>query len=212
MNFLAHLYLGPRDPERLLGSMLGDFVKGPIASMQLPAGVREGIWLHRQIDAYTDAHPQVALSKARVSPLRRRFAGIMVDMFYDHMLARHWQRFDNAPLSAFTDQAYADLLANQHLMPERARVVITRMATHDWLGSYVRVESLHQALDNMARRFSRQTSLPGGAVELEAEYAGFEADFLAFMPEVTAFASAQAARLDREGEALFSPDSSSPNA
>lgn len=212
MNFLAHLYLGPRDPQRLLGSMLGDFVKGPIGSMQLPQGVREGIWLHRQIDAFTDAHPQVAVSKNRVSPLRRRYAGIMVDMFFDHLLARHWQRFENQPLERFTARAYGDLLSNEHLMPDRARQVITRMAAHDWLGSYVRVESLHQALDNMARRITRHNALPGAAAELEADYQAFEADFLAFMPQVTAFASAQAARLDTEGETLVSLVSTSPKA
>lgn len=212
MNFLAHLYLGPRDPQRLLGSILGDFVKGPIGNMQLPRGVREGIWLHRQIDAFTDAHPQVAQSKARVSPLRRRYAGIMIDMFYDHMLARNWQRFEHQPLHQFTGRAYSDLLSNQHLMPESARLVISRMAAHDWLGSYARIESMHQALDNMARRFSRQTALPGAASELEADYEQFQADFLAFMPEVTAFALAQAARLDSEGEALVSSPLSTPRA
>ncbi|UAW99305.1 DUF479 domain-containing protein [Halopseudomonas nanhaiensis] len=210
MNFLAHLYLGPRDPQRLLGSMLGDFVKGPIAGMELPPGVREGIWLHRQIDAFTDAHPQVGLSKARVSPLRRRYAGIMVDMFYDHMLARNWQRFEDQPLRQFTDRAYADLMSNQHLMPDNARRVISQMAAHDWLGSYARIESMHQALDNMARRFTRQTALPGAASELEADYEQFQQDFLAFMPEVTAFALAQAARLDTEGDALISGSPSSP--
>ena len=212
MNFLAHLYLGPRDPQRLLGSVLGDFVKGPISSMQLPAGVREGIWLHRQIDAFTDAHPQVALSKARVSPLRRRYAGIMVDMFYDHLLATHWQRFESQPLPAFTGRAYANLLANEHLMPDRARLVISRMAAHDWLGSYANVGSLHQALDNMARRITRHNTLPGAASELEADYQAFEADFLAFMPQVRAFALAQAARLETEGAALLSASSASPRA
>lgn len=202
MNFLAHLYLGPREPQHLLGSMLGDFVKGPVEKLDLPAPVREGVWLHRQIDAYTDAHPLVLRSKARVSSGRRRFAGIMVDMFYDHLLASHWQRFDEAPLEHFTQSAYASLLTNQHLMPERARVVIGRMASHDWLGSYQRLDILHQALDNMARRLTRQNTLPGGVFELEADYAGFEADFLAFMPQVTAFAEDQAGRLATEGVRL----------
>lgn len=202
MNFLAHLYLGPREPQHLLGSVLGDFVKGPVGKLELPTHVREGIWLHRQIDAYTDAHPLVHRSKARVSPGRRRFAGIMVDMFYDHLLASHWQRFDEAPLEHFTRSAYADLLINQHLMPEHARLVIGRMASHDWLGSYQRLEILHQALDNMARRLTRQNTLPGGVFELEADYAGFEADFLAFMPQVMAFADDQAARLATEGASL----------
>lgn len=101
MNFLAHLLLGPHEAPQAVGSLLGDFVKGPMDSIALPEGVREGIWLHRQIDGFTDRHELVARSKERVSRQRRRYAGIMVDMFYDHLLARHWQRFSGQPLDEF---------------------------------------------------------------------------------------------------------------
>lgn len=195
MNFLAHLRLGPDDPQQALGGLLGDFVKGPVAAMDLPDPVRQGIWLHRRIDAFTDRHPLVLRSKARVTDERRRYAGIMVDMFYDHLLARHWNRFADQPLAMFTARMYQAVLTQQALMPERARMVLVRMAEQDWLGSYAELANLHMALDNMARRLRPGNRLPGAAIELERGYRAFEADFLAFMPEVIDFAEAQAAAL-----------------
>ena len=195
MNFLAHLYLGPQRGEPVLGSVLADFVRGPLSGLDLPVAVCEGIWLHRRIDAFTDSHPLVLRSKARVSPLRRRFAGILVDMYYDHLLARHWQHFHPLPLADYTAGMYRQLLAQRQWMPDKARRVIEHMVDNDWLGSYVALENLHRAVDNMARRLTRENALPGGVAELERDYAAFEADFLAFMPEVSCFAQAESRRL-----------------
>lgn len=211
MNFLAHLLLGPPQPQQALGSLLGDFVKGPVANLTLPPAVREGVWLHRRIDVFTDSHPLVLASKARVSNERRRFAGIMVDMFYDHLLARHWARFSAQPIEHFTQQMYAGLLAQQALIPEHAWPVIQRMAEQDWLSSYAELEQLERALTNMGRRLRRDNRLAGSVLELERDYGGFEADFLAFMPEVIDYAATQAAALksDPDLRALLS---GSPNA
>ncbi|WP_288452550.1 acyl carrier protein phosphodiesterase, partial [uncultured Microbacterium sp.] len=126
---------------------------------------------------------------------RRRSAGILVDMFYDHLLARHWSRFADRQLEDFPRDVYRQLLAQREWMPERAWTVVSYMSEQDWLGSYAELKHLHRAVDNMARRFRRETALPGGVAELEAAYPGFEADFLAFMPELQRFAEAQAAAL-----------------
>ena len=195
MNYLAHLFLGPHEAEPALGSLLGDFVRGPLQAIALPAGVRGGIWLHRRIDAFTDAHPLVLASRQRVSAERRRYAGIMIDMFYDHLLVRHWSRFSSQPMPEFTAQMYNLLLAQQELIPTHALPVIRRMAEQDWLSSYGQLPSLHRAVDAIARRFRHSNPLPGGVHELERCFSGFEADFLAFMPEVMAFARDQAAEL-----------------
>ena len=189
MNFLAHLLLGPDEPQQALGGLLGDFVKGPLAAIQLPEPVREGIWLHRKIDSFTDRHELVQRSRARVSPERRRYAGIMVDMFYDHLLARHWQRFSEQSLEEFTERMYRAVAEQQDLLPDNARTILLRMAEEDWLGSYAQLGNLHLALDNMARRRLRPGNpLSGAAFELEADYRGFEEDFLDFMPQVIDFA------------------------
>lgn len=211
MNFLAHLLLGSQSPEQALGSMLGDFVKGPVHRLELPEPVREGIVLHRRIDSFTDAHPLVLQSKARVSSRRRRFAGILVDMFYDHLLARHWSRFADRQLDDFTRDVYRQLLAQREWMPERAWTVVHYMSEQDWLSSYAELTHLHRAVDNMARRLRRDNPLPGGVAELEAAYEAFEADFLAFMPELQRYAEGQAAALTSAVSSSTLP-SSSPNA
>ena len=97
MNYLAHLYLSDPSEDAWLGSLLGDFVKGPLDD-RYSEEVTRAIVLHRKIDSYTDAHPVVLNSKSRVSTQRRRYAGIMVDMFYDHFLAKHWREFHAEPL------------------------------------------------------------------------------------------------------------------
>lgn len=209
MNYLAHLFLGPRDPEQALGSLLGDFVRGPVDKLELPEGVRQGIWLHRRIDSFTDAHAVIAMSKTRVTPERRRYAGIMIDMFYDHLLARHWELFADQSIRDFTREMYGLLLAQREVIPANAWPVISRMAEQDWLSSYARISSLHRALDNISLRLRRANPLPGSAAELERDYAAFEADFLAFMPQVIAFAGSQDLTL---GAAATSPVSISPSA
>src|SRR3954464_15580437 len=88
MNYLAHLYLSAPTEDAWLGSLLGDFVKGPLDG-RYSQHITSAIALHRKIDTFTDAHPVVLRSKSRISAARRRYAGIMIDMFYDHFLARN---------------------------------------------------------------------------------------------------------------------------
>jgi acyl carrier protein phosphodiesterase len=187
MNYLAHLYLSEPTDDAWLGSLLGDFVKGPLDERYGEA-ITRAISLHRNVDTFTDAHPVVLHSKSRISPQRRRYAGIMVDMFYDHFLARYWSEFHDEPLDAFTARIYS-LLARQHAaLPERLRRMAPHMAQRDWLGSYAQVSSIHTALDRMGERLTRENGLLNSADELVENYAGLEADFRAFLPEVRAFA------------------------
>jgi acyl carrier protein phosphodiesterase len=115
MNFLAHLYLADRRPDALLGSLMGDFVKGPLQG-RFPPELTRALSQHRKVDAFTDAHPMVRVSRARMPPARRRFAGIMVDVFYDHFLALHWEDYADQPLEAFAHEVYA-LLRTRRCCP-----------------------------------------------------------------------------------------------
>ncbi len=198
MNYLAHLYLSGPDDDVLLGSLMGDFVKGPLDGRH-GAAITHGIALHRKIDSFTDAHPLVRASKARVSPERRRYAGIMVDMFYDHFLARYWTEFSDEPLAAFTQRVYAVLARRSDVLPERLRSMAPTMSRTDWLGSYAQVESIHAALNRMGRRLKRENRLLDSAQELERDYGAFEQDFRAFLPEVGRFALRESKLLSAPG-------------
>jgi len=192
MNFLAHAWLAGDAPADRLGGLLGDFVKGPLPA-GLPPDVAAGVRLHRRIDLYADAHPAFQRSRARVSPLRRRFGGVMVDMFYDHFLARHWAHFHPAPLEDFTAEMYTLMAAHAPLLPPRLAAVLPRMRDTDWLASYRSPDAIAIALDRMALRLRRANPLPGAGEELGAAYAGFEADFFDFIGDAERFTAAHRA-------------------
>lgn len=192
MNFLAHALLAASPPESRLGGLIGDFVKGPLDSeinAGLPPAVRAGVALHRRIDSFADAHPAFRRSRGRVGALRRRYAGVMVDVFYDHLLAVNWARFCEQPLAAFAADCYALLERHHPVLPARLQRIRARMRDDDWLAGYRDLANLHRALDDMSRhRIARANPLTGAAHELEAALAEFEADFLEFFPAAMHFA------------------------
>src|SRR5690606_28202506 len=176
MNYLAHLLLSHGTPAAITGAILGDFVKGSAVAAWDPA-VQEAIRLHRAVDRYTDRHPLPAASRALVSPERRRFAGVVVDMFYDHFLARHWARYHDRALPDFAREVYAVLLPQRARFPQRLQRILPYMAQDDWLGAYADVASVDRALRGLARRLrypERAAPLAGAIVELERNYDAFE--------------------------------------
>lgn len=188
MNYLAHLHLGGDSPAQLLGSLYGDFVKGPLAG-RFPADVEAAIRLHRRIDAFTDRHPQVRLAVARFPAERRRYAGILLDLFFDHCLASCWDDYADEPLQCFSARVYGVLAAEAEL-PGRLALIAPRMAEQDWLGSYREFAVLERVLLNMQRRLSRPEGLDGALAELARLYPWLLDDFRAFYPELIAFARA----------------------
>ena len=193
MNYLAHLHLGGDRPAQLLGSLYGDFVKGPLAG-RFPAEIEQAIAVHRRIDMFTDSHPLVLQAKARFPQARRRTAGILLDLFFDHCLALHWQRYADEPLAQFTARVYR-VLNNEPALPERLAYIAPRMAAQDWLGSYEEFAVLQQVLQGMSRRLSRPQMLDGAMGELRELYEPLTDDFHAFYPDLQTFARQQLAVL-----------------
>lgn len=189
MNYLAHALLAGPDDDYRLGGLLGDFVKGPLspAPPQFSAAVVQGLLLHRRIDSFADAHPAFERSRRRVTVERRRYSGIVVDMFYDHFLAVHWARFSTQALESFSAAVYA-LLARQPL-PDRLARILPTMRKEDWLAAYREPAVVGRALDQIAlHRLKRSNTLNGVGSELVECYAQFEGDFLEFFPAAMTFA------------------------
>lgn len=189
MNYLAHLHLGGPQPGQLLGSLYGDFVKGSLQGHYAP-DIEAAIRLHRRIDVFTDGHPLVRVAVARFPAERRRYAGILLDLFFDHCLACHWDDYADEPLALFTGRVYRTLAAEAEL-PGRLALIAPRMAEQDWLGSYREFAVFERVLPNMQRRLSRPEGLDGALVELERLYPQLLEDFRAFYPELIDFAQAQ---------------------
>lgn len=190
MNFLAHLWLAGPDEAMRLGAIAGDFVKGPLPA-GLPGDIARGAELHRAIDRFADEHPAFRRSRARVSDARRRFGGVMVDMFYDHFLAANWADYHaDEPLPVFAARQYALLRDHIHRMPDASRRVVMRMSETDWLTSYADADTIEYALDRIASRLSRPDAFIGCGEELHAHYDAFRADSAIFLTDAAAFCRA----------------------
>lgn len=184
MNYLAHLHLAPDDAAARVGNLLGDFLK-PSHAGHLPQALQQGMALHRQIDSHTDSHPLVAQSKQRIAAERRRYAGILVDIFYDHFLARHWTEFASMPLADFTARSYAELEAHRQWLPPRLLEILPRMRAEDWLQSYAGLDGIAAVLRGFSRHRIRRTNpVADGIQDLKQHYAALEQDFLDFYPQL----------------------------
>lgn len=187
MNFLAHAWLAGERVEDRLGALVGDFVKGPLPGALSPS-LATGVELHRRIDAYADHHPAFLRSRQRVSMERRRYSGIMVDMFYDHFLARHWRQFSDVPLAEYVAELYAQADSCRGDLPVRFHRTLDYMQQENWLYSYRMTESIALTLDRLSQYRLRQPNrLGGGGAELLASYVGFEADFFDFIADARCY-------------------------
>ena len=187
MNHLAHLFLAGDTPESLIGNLAGDFVKGPLHDRFAPA-IRDGIMHHRRVDAFTDAHPSVAAFRRVLVPEHGHYARVIADMFFDHFLARRFDEYAGEPLESFLARTYALIDPYESELPGTLRWVYPRMRDEGWLQSYRDVESIHFALKNMSRRFSRRPQLETASRHLVDSRAELEHRFEEFFPEVMAFA------------------------
>ncbi|MET0533530.1 MAG: ACP phosphodiesterase [Steroidobacter sp.] len=187
MNWLAHVFLSEPDVEFRLGNLLADIVRGE-ELRRMSAGFQRGAQKHKRIDAFTDSHPVVKRSRTRISRDYRRFSGVLVDVFYDHLLATSWNAYSPIVLDAFTAKFYADIESSRMELPSSARVTLDRIIRHDLLGSYRRIEGVERSLRRisayLSSRWRREFELERGVTDLIAQREGFEADFAEFFPQL----------------------------
>ena len=184
MNYLAHAWLARHSDDAILGGLLGDFVFGQSVLQDWRPSVRIEIVRHRRIDRYTDDHPAVVEARALFGPLRR-YAGIVLDVYFDHCLAREWQRWNDAPLDAFTARIYRVLDEHRDELPPRLQAVAPRMAAHDWLGSYRGRRNVDHAVRGIATRLSRNGERLVECLDvLRANEAAVDAAFEVFFPDL----------------------------
>lgn len=183
MNHLAHVFLAPDSPEARVGSILGDFTRG-VDLTALPEAVRQGVRHHRAVDSFTDQHPEVLASKQVFSRQRRRFAGVALDILYDHFLLKHWRRFSDIERDRFIIRVYEELEEHEHLMPPPMAKMTRRMVWHDWFGAYQDLEKIGHALDRVADRVRFRNNFSGIITEIRANQQELEGRFLSFFPDL----------------------------
>lgn len=194
MNFLAHLHLSGDEPEMLVGNLMGDFVKGRLEG-RYPPGIERGMVLHRRIDSFAAANASFRESKARLDPSFGLYRGVMVDLFYDHFLALHWDVHSPVPFDVFVAAAYHVVTEYEEILPERLRRVLPVIFT-ELIPSYREIGGIERALGRMAGRLGRANPLGKGGGELVRHYDALHDDFRRFFPEAIVFVRAAGVVID----------------
>ncbi|MFA9421022.1 MAG: ACP phosphodiesterase [Gammaproteobacteria bacterium] len=186
MNYFAHLVLAQPTVESTVGNLLGDFARGVDQSALDPA-VLAGLKNHRAVDRYTDSHPKVNALKQCFSKKRRRFAGIALDVYFDHLLVSYWANFDHRRLDDVITEFYQRMQQGQTLMPgSEMRRITSRMITNDWFGSYRDIDSVAEALDRIATRIRFPNAFDNAIEDLRGNEDLIQSVFLQFYPELKA--------------------------
>ena len=186
MNYLAHIYLSGNDNTVTVGNFMADGIKGK-DYLEYSKAIQIGILLHREIDTFTDAHPIVRLSTKRLHKKYSHYSGIIVDILYDHFLAKNWKHYCDIPLEDYTVKFY-DMLDNHYdILPTRIKKMMPYMIADNWLLSYASIAGISKVLDGMNRRTNNKVKMDQAVFELEAFYNEFEQEFTAFFEELITF-------------------------
>ncbi|WP_310993035.1 acyl carrier protein phosphodiesterase [Aequorivita marina] len=194
MNFLAHIYLSGNEEEVIIGNFIADGIKGK-RYQSYPPKVAKGILLHRAIDTFTDAHPTVHQSTARLHENYSHYSGVIVDILYDHFLAKNWSKYCDQPLDEYVEDFYALLRKNFTDLPPRIQKMMPYMVADNWLLSYATVEGIGKVLAQMNVRTKGVSKMNLAVRELEEYYDEFEAEFTSFFDELITFSKIKRSEL-----------------
>jgi acyl carrier protein phosphodiesterase len=186
MNFLAHIYLSFGDDEITIGNFIADSIRGN-KYKHLPNRIQKGILLHREIDTYTDAHPIPRVSSKRLHQNYSHYSRVIVDIFYDHFLAKNWKQYSETPLDVFVDKFYDLLEDNITILPDGTKRMIPYMISDNWLLNYAKMEGIGRVLSGMNRRTNNKSKMNFAILDLEENYEAFEVEFTEFFNELVAF-------------------------
>lgn len=183
MNYLAHLTLSFDNPALMVGNFVADFTRRKLYPT-FPAAVRQGIELHHYIDHFTDSHPTTEAARALLRPRQAKYSGVVLDMFYDHFLARQYARWGRASLDQFAHNSYAVLGEAQDLFPAKAARTLRYMQGGDWLRAYASEEGLAKSLAGLSRRAGFDNAMAQAMTQLQTERQFFEEGFESFYPQL----------------------------
>jgi len=193
MNFLFHMLLSGDDDQIMVGNFMGDFVKGNLAG-RFPERIRQGVALHRRIDSFASRSELFQQSRRRIDPHYGLYRGVMVDLFYDHILVKEWNNWSDEPLSEYLARCKRIIMLNHKELPERLQKHVL-LIIEELIPSYAEVKGIGKALERMSRRVTRTNPLAGGEVQLVQHYEGLQVDFTDFMPMVGSFVREELAKL-----------------
>ncbi|MBA0883510.1 acyl carrier protein phosphodiesterase [Flavobacterium undicola] len=190
MNFLAHIYLSGDNDFIKIGNFMADGIRGKQFE-NFSEEIQKGILLHRAIDTFTDAHPIFRESTKRLHERYHHYAGVIVDIFYDHFLAKNWANYSNENLEEYVNRFYQSMHIHHDLLSERAKRILPYMEKQNWLSSYQSIEGIHQILTQMDRRTNNSSNMRFASEELQMYYDEFEQEFSLFFEEIKTYCASK---------------------
>lgn len=187
MNYLAHAYLSFNHPQILVGNMISDHVKGS-AQYSYAQAIQKGIWLHRQIDTYTDAHQALMSAKDIFRPAYRLYASPIIDILMDHFLANDKNEFPSNELFSFTQQVYQTLEDHSAELPIIFSTIFPYMRYENWLLNYGNEEGIKKSLRGLVRRATYLRESETAFALFQSHYTQLQQCFDNFFPDVKRFA------------------------
>jgi acyl carrier protein phosphodiesterase len=183
MNFLAHIYLSDNNDFIKIGNFMADGIRGK-DYLDYPEQIKKGIILHRAIDTYTDANKTFRISKHRLHKRYGHYSGVIVDILYDHFLAKNWAKYSDESLHSFVFRFYQSLEDNFETLTPKTQRILPIMIEQNWLESYATIEGISKILFQMDYRTKFKSKMQFSVEELEAFYDEFENEFTLFFEEL----------------------------
>ena len=190
MNFLSHLYLAGNNEGLIIGNFIADSVKGS-AYNNFSKEIQQGILLHRKIDAFTDSHSVVELSKQRLREKYRKYSSVIVDIYYDHYLAVNWKDYADVDLASFVQNIYSIIRKNYFILPENSVRFTNYMLEHNILLGYSKLEGIEKVLYGMSRRAKFESNMEYAIHDLKEHFSLFENEFKIFFPELQSYVKSE---------------------
>jgi acyl carrier protein phosphodiesterase len=187
MNYLAHFYLSKENENLILGNLIADSMNGRLDSPQYELFNKEiilGIKLHREIDFFTDNNEIVRQSIRRLQPKYHKYSGVIVDMYYDHILAKNWNKFSKIPLELYSARVYSIFEEHKSIIPFKMNRLVHSMSSRDWLSNYRFEENLKWAFSGLAKRAKFESKMEYAFDDLIENYKEFTEEFLLFFPQI----------------------------
>lgn len=197
MNYLAHIYLSGDDDFVKIGNFIADGIKGKKYEL-FPKEIQKGILLHRQIDWFTDNNDIVKKSKRRLDSQYGHYKGVIIDIFYDHFLAKNWNNYSETQLQSYVHTFYSILHDHYKILPERIKYMMPFMIQNDWLTNYAKLEGIEKVLIGMNKRTKERSKMHLAIDDLKEHYKEFDQDFTLFFEKLCNFSALKLEEIKRD--------------
>jgi acyl carrier protein phosphodiesterase len=183
MNFLAHIFLSGNNDLIKIGNFMADGIRGN-DYLNYPEEIQKGVVLHRAIDTFTDAHPIWRQSKHRLHERYGHYSGVIIDILYDHFLAKNWFQYTDEDLEDYVERFYQSLKDNYEVLSPKTKKIMPYMIESNWLVSYASIAGIERILFQMDYRTKHRAHMQNAIQELQEFYIEFEEEFTLFFQDL----------------------------